>query len=276
MNFNCLLKWLPWLGLLAFSSIATCDPLDEAKAIVRAKEAIIKERGNASQYLRLVRCEDLEDELFLCQVHVKGKTSKFAYIYEVYGSGIEIFDGNRIVMYGLGEDYPKWYVAVARQTGEVYGLYGFNKATESFNRMAMDAQIKIDDETTASFYHRLYFRCVLKNDYGMYVGYRSDLRGQIDSIFCSPLAGMSVKACENKLDKWWKGFLKSGIVPEEHVARQGDKYLITYFTLIETDNLIPLLRKVTYSISEDGLVGPVIIKPLYPESAFSRPQRMVS
>jgi hypothetical protein len=274
MFINYLKRLLPSLGMLAFCSIATGDPIEEAKAIASVKQAIREETRNPSQYMRLVRCEDLEDELFSCQVHVKGNISKFAFIYEVYGSGIEIEKPDRVTMYGVGEDYPKWYVAVSRQTGETYGLYGFYKADESFNRMALDAQLQIKNETTAFFYHGLYYRCVLRNDCGLLVSSRSNLRGQVDDILCGP--DEPDKVCENKIDKWWKGFLKAGIAPKKLIARQGDEYVITYYTLTETDNFIPLLRKVTYSISQKGLAGPVLIKPLYPESAFNRPERRVS
>lgn len=272
MLLNYLKRLLPCLGILAFCSIAACDPFDESRAIQSVKEAIIKETGNPL-FLRIVRCEDLEDDLFNCQVHIKGKISKYAYIYRAYASGVDN-TADQVVLHGLG-DFREWYVAVARQTGEIYGLYGFDKASDSFNTMALDAQIQINYETTADAYHKLYIQCVLQNNYGVYVGSRSDLKGRVDSSFCNHIEEKSVKNCENIFDKWWKGFLKLGIAPRDLVTRQGDKYLITYFTLIETDDQIPLLRKVIYSISEKGLIGPVTIKPLYPESAFNRPQRMV-
>jgi hypothetical protein len=264
---NGIMRLLVVLCMAWFPSIALCDQVTEQQAMERAKYAVRASTDMQAIYLRVVRREDLEDDIFLCQDKNSGDYKKFAYIYELFDNGIEISAPRKYALHmGIGW----WCVAVAREAGRVYCLRGFDKAHEAFNLMAADAAVRIEDDTTASIYKKLYNYVVLKNDYGILVDNRSELRREVDSYLCS--YDETYKTCEKKFRKWWNGFISSGITLKGHdrAVNLGTSYLVSMFAIQQTDLRAPLLNKITYVISKIGSVNTLEVKSLYPESLLGR------
>ena len=70
--------------------------------------------------------------MFSFQLKIKGKIAKFAYFYEVTESGYEIVSPDEVLVHSSTDGTRKWFVAVSRQSGTTYGLFGFEKAAEGF------------------------------------------------------------------------------------------------------------------------------------------------
>ena len=218
-----------------------------------------------THFLKAVRSEGLEDELFSFQVKIKGKIAKYAYFYEVTESGYEIVSPDEVIVHSSVDGVRKWYIAVSRETGTVYGLFGFSKAAEGFNRLATDALVRIEDEAQASNYTGLYWRCALGADYGTVVNDTHDLKRQVDDAAYSYQLTTNGKV---SFGRWWKGFEASGVKPQFGVkaAKARGGYSITCSSLIVPLSKVPAIQSLTFQIAENGTVGPVQIIRLYPKS----------
>lgn len=253
------------IALLIFSCpwSCKCAQLNEVQASESAKNAIRIEEGSASIYARTVRCENYEDDLFECQLKIPGEYAKYAYFYQGFDYGIEIVSPERYITH-IGSDLPKWCVAVSRQKGKTYGLYGFKMAVENFNQLARDATLGIEKETTAQAYLRLFYQCVIRNNYGIHINSNSDLKCKLPSYLCS---GENDRECQEKYDKWWSGFDLIGkmIDYNKRLEKKDDKYFASFVTLLPTSD-VPICRFQSFSFTAQGLVAPITLRYQYPET----------
>lgn len=241
------------------NSIGDSQAREQAKAAVRAAMKL-----PSTHFLKAVRTEDLEDELFSFQIKIKGKIAKYAYFYEVTESGYEIISPDEVVIHNSVDGVRRWYIAVARQSGTAYGLFGFEKGTEEFNRLATDAVVRIEDEAQAKNYIGLYWRCALGTDHGTAVNDAHDLKRQIDDAIYSYRVTTGGKM---SFERWWKGFEASEVKPPfgVQVAKAGGGYSVACSSLIVPVSKIPVIQSLRFQIAENGTVAPVRISKLYPK-----------
>jgi len=260
---------LVWILLLVIvlSSIASGSDIDDGQARERSKAAVrTAMKLSPSYFLKAVRSEDLEDELFSFQVKIKGKIAKYAYFYEVAESGYEIVSPDEVIVHSSVDGVRKWYIAVSRQAGTVYGLFGFQDGTDGFNRLARDASVRIEDEAQAKNYTGLYWRCVLGADYGTVVNDLHDLKRQVDDAIYSYRVTTNGKV---SVERWWKGFKVSGVKPQfgVQVTQASGGYSISCSSLIVPLSKTPTLQSLKFQIAGDGAISPLQIRNLYPKSA---------
>lgn len=259
------------LLVTVFSSIGSGNDIEDNPARERAKAAVrVAMNLPVSHFLKTVRSEDLEDELFSFQVRVKGKIAKYAYFYEVTESGYEIVSPDEVMVHSAVDGARRWYVAVSRQSGTVYGLFGFEKTAEGFNRLATDALVRIEDEGQAKNYTGLYWLCALGTRYGTVVNDPHDLNRQVDDAIYGYRLTTNGRV---SFERWWKGFKASRVKPKfgVQVAKVGRAYSITSSSLIVPLSKIPVLQSLTFQIDENGTVGPVQIRQLYPKTVTVTP-----
>src|SRR5271155_3635933 len=113
--------------MLAFlSSKGSCGDIQDGQAREKAKAAVRSAmQFPSTHFLRAVRDENMEEDLFSFQAKIKGRIAKFAYFYEVIENGFEIVSPEEVISHGSVDGTRKWLIAVSRQTGTVYGLLGF-------------------------------------------------------------------------------------------------------------------------------------------------------
>ena len=255
------------LLLIVFSSIGSGSNIEDGQAREQAKAAVRAAlKLSPTHFLKAVRSEDLEEELFSFQVKIKGKIAKYAYFYEVAESGYEIVSPDEVIFHSSVDGVRKWYIAVSRQAGTVYGLFGFQDGKDGFNRLARDASVRIEDEAQAKNYTGLYWRCVLGADYGTVVNDPHDLKRQVDDAIYSYRVTTNGKG---SVEQWLKGFEVSGVKPQfgVQVTKVGGGYSITCNSLIVPLSKTPTLQSLKFQIAGNGTISPLQISILYPKSA---------
>jgi hypothetical protein len=260
--------------MAVFSSIGSGNGIEDSQAREQAKAAVrAAMKLPPVHFLKAVRREDLEEELFSFQVKIKGKIAEYAYLYEATETGYEIVSPDEVIVHSSVEGSRKWYIAVSRQTGTVYGLLGFQDSSEGFNRLARDASVRIEDEAQAKNYTGLYWRCVLGGDYGTVVNDPHDLKRQVDDAVYGYRVTTNGKV---SVERWWKGFEASGVKPQfgVQVAKAGGTYSITCSSLIVPVSKVPVIQGLAFRVAENGTVSPVQVRKLYPKTvAGGEPQQ---
>jgi len=214
-------------------------------------------------FLRVIRREDLEEDLFSYQVKIKGKLAEFAYFYEVKESGYEI-NPDEIIVHTSTDGESDWYAAVSRATGQVYGLSGFPDATEGLNRLAKDASLQLGSEAEAERYTGFIWRVALGIDHGSVVGDLHDLKHRAEDVFYSYRQTANYKF---SFEQWWNRYEKSQAVHRfgVHSRELSGAYDIDCVSLRIDEAKIPVLQETTFRLSENGLIGFLGVKDLYPE-----------
>ena len=210
---------------------------------------------------------------------VNGRISKAIYLFEVSEAGCEPTTGAAKGCSVVVDADPRWYVAVARSTGDAYRLSGFEDSDAEFDRMVKDAHLWIEDELAAEDLGTLYFTLRFGPDdvedgpHHTVVTGLMNLKHEAESDFYSSYPnGKAPK----RFDSWWSDF--SALKPRPELKAKAKKVASGYEVKVETLEKIgyqllpkfklltkrPVLQERTVTLSSDGRVSGASTKNVFP------------
>ncbi|MCE3006580.1 MAG: hypothetical protein ACK6DZ_24015 [Acidobacteriota bacterium] len=255
------------LVLLTFLSLASsAAQLTEENAKQRVFEFVRAKAGlEPDHFLRAMRNEDLEDQLFSAQMKIAGKIRKAAQFYRVTETGYEVVPPTRAVLHTSTDGQRIWQVAIDPVAGTVVGLGGFgSEGRESFNELAILARVRIDTEDTALNWAVLYVQTALQEKAGTLVTSAVDLRRRVEDVVeayrLSRKRPISAK-------QWMDDLAKSKATPVYGMKamREADGFRVLGDSLAATEAHEPQLVRLSFLIAGDGRVTDTSMKPLFPK-----------
>ncbi len=254
------------LVLLAFLSLASsAAQLTEENAKQRVFEFVRAKAGlESNHFLRAMRNEDLEDQLFSAQMKIAGRIRKAAQFYRVTETGYEVVPPTKAVLH-TSTGQRIWQVAIDPVAGTVVGLGGFGaEGTESFNDLALLARVRIDTEDTALNWAVFYVQTALQEKAGTLVTSAVDLRRRVEDVVeayrLSRKRPISAK-------QWIDDLAKSKATPVYGMKamREVDGFRVLGDSLAATEAHEPQLVRLSFRIAGDGRVTDTSMKPLFPK-----------
>jgi hypothetical protein len=239
--------------------------LGELEARERAERAIRSADGlSQSDFVRLIRREDLEDDLFGAQLRIKGQLHKGAYFFEATQTGYEILSPEEAVFHSSTDGARRWILAVGVKTGKVYGLLAFKNSIGSFNGLAQESVVRISNLEQARGYASFFLRSVVGARYGSPFSSLLDLKRQVEDFY---IAYETSHPQRMPLSRWWDG-LKARKLPLQFAfdaVEVENQYVLTLDTLAGDTDKRPFLQRLQMRISKDGEIGSIRTTKLYPQ-----------
>ncbi len=177
-------------------------------------------RFESSRPLRVIRRQDWEDALFSLQLLVTGRIAKAALFFEVRGDGSFVLSPDEAVTIVTSHGSRKWAVAVARDNGEVFGLYGLPDPELSFQQLTQHSRLSISSEADAERAAFLFFKTVKNLDGETLVYTSMQLRHRVERHYHHK---NPKRRSRSLAAKWWRRFQKHPLtVPLGVRAAQSD------------------------------------------------------
>lgn len=225
---------------------------DEIGARATAMELVRKAEGfEASHPLRATRREDWEDDLFGLQVRVQGRIAKAAFFFEVTQTGYFVLSPNEAVYVGSDDGIRIWIVAVASQSGEPIGLFGFPNPEDGFRELTSLSQLRIDSADDAKRAALLYFATVQDPGAKTLVSHALDLKHQVEDFF---FARLPEAQAQTAASRWWSGFQKGKPTALGSAAEPSENsYRVSTTRLVSQDRNTLELVELSYQVSASGV-----------------------
>ena len=216
-----------------------------ALAFVRSESGIGERR-----FLRSIRREDIEEDVFNHQRKIPGDIKRATRIYEVTDVGWEIVSPSEAVRHSSTAP-ATWVVVVGMDEGPLFGLRGFSKAEVNFNALALFSKIALGSEAEASRWAEIYGSLVLSEEYGALVTSSRDLRRQVEDMEDGYRASRKVPF---SAAQWLRGSQVAKIGYGLHVAVDQHGYVVTFPMLAQSDDgkHIPVLREIQTALAQNG------------------------
>jgi hypothetical protein len=161
-----------------------------------------------SHLLRPTRREDWEDHLFALQVKVFAQIAKAAYIFEVTETGHFVLSPEEAVYVVSSDGYFRSVVAVSRQTGETFELYGLPDPTSGFQKLAKYSRLAVSTPSEAKNAALLFYELTQNPGLGRVVFSKRNLRRAVEDSY---LARMPETKAERSASRWWRRFEKARV-----------------------------------------------------------------
>ncbi|MFN0279182.1 MAG: hypothetical protein ACKVRN_11345 [Pyrinomonadaceae bacterium] len=131
--------------------------ISEQEAIEVVKRTpCVQEFASDSRLVRVLRNEELEDDLFALQVKQKNQIVKDAYVFRITNSGTFILSPDEWVNVTLtGKKYLLF--AVVKESGNAYPLYGCANQTANFSQLIKEVSIGMNSESDADVFALLFY-----------------------------------------------------------------------------------------------------------------------
>ncbi len=248
--------------LLSCLSIIRADAADPEIAARETAQRLTRDlmRLESKHYLRVVRREDLEDDLFAVQIKVKGHIRKAAYFFEITETGFEIVSPDEVLFHSSVDGERRWVVAVETESGRAYPLLGFPDAVREFNALATRANVRIASEMDARRFSTLYFAAALGSTLGQSFRSAADLRCQVAA---------SLGDNESGAAQWMRG-VPRGVTYGLDVRKQDSAYVIATTTIQLPAEGTPNLQQVLFTIQPNGIVTPPSTSMVYAPAGSRR------
>jgi|GEM_PF-5248816 len=163
-------------------------------------------------FVTVHRKEDVEDSYFNEQDYPKTGIVNILYFFEASRDGREIRDGKislHIVTDGGG---PIGTVAVARNTGKVYFLYGFKDNETQFRELIHDFPIRIGKDS-ATYWVETYMELVNGGYNNVLIQSEHGLKSMVESNYCAAYwCSKNRNKAERQAERWWSAFKHSGLI----------------------------------------------------------------
>lgn len=241
--------------IIGVNSSWAVDPIGEMEAKILAENAVRVEVAPASLFIRATRRMDLEDDLFKFQRKIRGKIAKYAYIFQATDVGYEIISPDEFGLH-FSSGPRKWLIAVSPLNRNVYGLRLFSKGEESFNRLALDADLVFQGESDIEDYIKFYLEC-FGYPYGKLLGSHLGLYHEVEDFLYAK--GLSFQ-------KWKKRYESSGVRPTFGIKalKSSDGYsaLCSFFVIPKSKT--PTIKEISFTVTEEGCIKNINVRQLYP------------
>lgn len=230
-----------------------CSPgTTDEQAREIAKDTVRRAIGpTAPRFLVARRREDLEDSFFASTKKVIGETVRPPYFYEVDQRGWEIAP-NGVQLHTSVDGQSSWYVAIRRDTGRAYGLYGFPDPTSAFNTMVGEVPMVIADEAAAEAYALFAFQATYGPAANNVLYHPLGLRHGVEEYF---YAYYPESAARKRADKWLKRFKSNNpattqFAPSTELKDGG--YIVRIRTLLRSQGESPKVLEWLVEVSSEG------------------------
>jgi hypothetical protein len=240
--------------LLLFCTVSVCRTQVSAERAQAIAATATRAEANdpESTPLRVHRREDLEDDLFRPQIKSVGRIAKAAYFYEVSNEGSFVLSPNEAVDVISDHGRQIRLVAVSTMTGQTYLLSGFKDAATEFNRLAKDANVKIDTAQDAKLYAIFYYT-ITADPLGQRLMFSQlQFKHNVEDYF---FGDYPKKTAAQLYRKWWSSFSSRSRSTSFDASptqnHHGFQATLTVFS--SSVQKIPQLDLWTLQISPDGL-----------------------
>lgn len=216
-----------------------------------------------AKFLRAVRREDFEDDLFAEQSKIRGEVHKAARFFEVTETGYEIVSPDEAVFHSSVDGAGRWLVAVSSKSNRVYGLVGFEDALKSFNMLTQDSNVVVVTEPSARSWAFFFLKAVIAGRNGFWLSGPFDLRRAVEDV----LEGHAQSAAHPITASQWMRNLQShkvrpvvGMV----IHRLEDGYEVSADSVSSTGGLMPVLKETNFEILPNGTIVKESVSNLFP------------
>ena len=256
--------YLTVLFVLMLSNMCFAQ-FDEQKAKELVKGVRCASSVNSKQDpLRLIRREDLEDQLFSLQEKIVGKISKAAYIFEVRTTGYFILSPSEVVYISSVPSEPYWLAAISTQNGQIFPLLGCKDAESSFRDLIALSKIKVNSVFEAETFTLLRYQLIEDSALNRFIHNPRQLKHEIEDYFFDKL---SEKQAAEKFQAWWRGFEKTSISSELGLkSKKENESYSTSLTWLSANKGVPELRQRSLEIFKDGVYQEQNSKVIFPSS----------
>ncbi|MDX6612311.1 MAG: hypothetical protein QOD75_1497 [Blastocatellia bacterium] len=253
--------------LIFYVAVATNGQVSDQQAKSIAEEATRLATDHGKTWpLRLLRREDLEDDLFRFQLTINGKLQKAAYFYEITNEGYFVLSPNERIHVSSEDGHFVKLVAVSVATGEPYLLFGFKNAALEFNRLVKEARLIISSAGDARRHVRFCFVAISDLGADRLIFSRMLLKHEVEDYF---FYHYPEKKAERLYQKWWSGFSSSKLrVPFARGASKNNLgYEAKMAAITGSPQRTPLLEVWTWQISPEGFCQIKSVTTIYPRRA---------
>lgn len=206
--------------------------------------------------LNAVHAGELEEALRSIRVQARLVPEMPAYIYRIVEDGVFVIPEKErgpndlpLVWSGSSDGRREWIVAVSRESGEAFGLFGFDEAEKGFNALLHSTAISICvtdpcDGSLAEDLALLYYRSVMDPDANRLVQNQLELKQRVEryaySRFAEDIASRATSI-------WWRRFsaadLGSRLGVRSQTSSQGVAVQLSFFQATqERDAMMRILR----------------------------------
>ncbi|MBY0507024.1 MAG: hypothetical protein K2X03_24115 [Bryobacteraceae bacterium] len=213
------------------------------------------QRGlSGDRFLRAIRHEDVEEQVFDVQPKRPGSIAKTIRIFEVTDDGWEVISKNEALLHRSTAPL-RLYVAEDVATGTFFGLGGFELGRTDFNRLAASIGVEISSPDVASAWVNFYLEVGLAQDYGFVITSARDLRRRVED-----LAEAYSVSREGQLlpDAWLRNLRAHGVqpLPGIRIERGSSGFRATADMLAASGDRkrMPILSRVKFGISQAGAI----------------------
>jgi len=257
------------LSSVLFANLACAEtaPNDE-QARALAIEAVVKATTYPRSELNTKRVEELEDDLFYTQVKIRGRIHKGASFYRVDNGGYQITPDEATYR---PHSAQSWYVAVATDDGETFGLYGFKDADAGFQKLISKIRVEVMNASQAQAFAKFYLEAVYQARASV-VYDELRLKHNVEEHFVGYADSQEpVTKKEARFRQWWSGFVAKKIGPLEPTVktRDDDGYQVLVRMLEMTIGRPPELWEWTLEIQKNGAARLASKRPVFPASTRS-------
>jgi hypothetical protein len=215
-----------------------------------------------SDPLHVRRDEALEERLFALQLLVKGQIAQSAYFYRVTKSGYFIISPDEaMVITSTGYDEP-YLVAVSVKTGQAYLLARSERVVESFNSLATESALRIDDELSAASLAQLFYKVAFDPDEIRIMWTAAQYRHRVEDHFISRYGEQESTRPFREWSRQFDGS-RGKATFGVHATREDDSFRTT-LTYSEAAKGVPALHELTLRISKRGTVTVEADRQIYP------------
>jgi hypothetical protein len=212
--------------VLAAITIPLGASVADDDAILKAKRTVtefLSRKYSGEQkdayMLNATHMGDLEASLLSLRVRTKYLAALPAYIYRITEDGwFVIPESNRapndhpLVWSGSADGHREWIVAVSRDSGEAYGLYGFDESEKGFNALIRSTEIEVctgceSDLAEDKDIALLYYRCTMDPDGGRLIQSGLDLKQRLERYAYSKYTDTKASTLSTN---WWQAFVAAG------------------------------------------------------------------
>lgn len=228
-------------------------------------------------FVNTYRREDLEDDLSDFAHHPEARP---VLIYQVSEEGIEFVGPHTRRIHTILHGTSKGYVAIARDPGQAYRLWGFKDSRTEFNRLMTDVSAAVSTESDAlSLFY--FYRKLVDGAERAPIYTSLDVRQAVESNF---YRAYGERRWQGKFEKWWARFCKEalGISLQPDVTTSGSGYIVRIkaiegFQLTtsssESPRGEPRLKELAFEVSRAGEVRLLETRSIFPKEKGMPPER---
>ena len=201
------------------------------------------------EFRRVVRREDLEDELFALRAKNLTPPMKPAYIFEVSSTGTYITEKKEVInVTSTGWDHK--LIAVSK-LGDVFPLFGCEEKRTAFQNLVRHSTVSVESTENARSFGFLYYKLVEDPELKRIIFHSWEVRHQTEDFF---LRTYKEKEAEDKFNRWKKSWIKANVPRELGIDSlpSGQGFSVTIYYLEFQPSLAPRLKRDELTVGRTG------------------------